>query len=141
MGAIVSLCLLGQSSAAEVPRDRADLEFARCVEEFAMALAPDPARAIPEPFRGLIARLGDPSWCRRDAATRRLQEMAASDPRWLFWGRHDPDPEVRLRCNAVLRRLYPCRGCRGTGQSRNWDAWPCWDCGGTATAWPFSMWD
>lgn len=141
MGVIVALCLLGQSSAADVPRDRTDLEFARGVEEFAMASALDPARAIPEPFHGLIAGLGDPSWPRRDAAARRLQDAAASDPRWLFWGRHDPDPEVRLRCNAVLRRLYPCRGCQGTGQSRNWGAWPCWDCAGTATAWPYSMWD
>lgn len=141
MWQILALCLLGQSSAPGVWYDRTDLEFGRGVEEFAMAVVSDPTRAVPEPIRGLMVRLGDRSWRRRDIATRELQVAAASDPRWLFWGRHDPDPEVRLRCNAVLRRLHPCRGCRGTGQSRNWDAWPCWDCDGTATAWPYSMWD
>ncbi len=38
------------------------------------------------------------------------------DQRWLFWGRRHPDPEVRLRSNAILRRLNPCSTCKGTGQ-------------------------
>ena len=105
-----------------------------------MAAVPG-AGHLPSPIRGLIERLGDSSWREREAASRQLQAEAMSDQRWLFWGRRHPDLEVRLRSNAILRRLNPCSTCKGTGQSKNWDAWPCWDCNGTAAAWPWSMWD
>jgi len=118
---------------------RSDLEFTRAVEEF--VLSSGQGQGPPEPYRGLIERLGDPSWRERDAATKGLQEASATDQRWLFWGRRHPDPEVRLRSNTILRRLNPCSTCKGSGNSKNWELWPCWDCQGTATAWPWSMWD
>lgn len=124
-------------SAGEVTRD--DLTFARAVEEFVIASGPD--RGPPEPYRGLIERLGAPSWHDREAASAALRGASAADPRWLFWGRHHPDLEVRLRSNTILRRLYPCPACKGDGSSKNWGLWPCWDCQGTATAWPWSIWD
>jgi len=35
--------------------------------------------------------------------------------RWLMWGRHDRDPEIRLRANNLLRDLTRCDQCGGTG--------------------------
>jgi hypothetical protein len=136
---ILSLTLIGQFSPSANEVARTDLEFARGVEEF--VIATEPGEAPPEPFRGLIARLGDSSWRERDAASRGLLAASAPDQRWLFWGRRHADPEVRLRSNAILRRLNPCPTCKGSGNSRNWEPWPCWDCSGAGTAWPWSMWD
>jgi hypothetical protein len=139
MIAILAAALAAQFSPSANAAARGDLEFIRGVEEFVLSAEPD--RGLPEPYRGLIERLGDPSWCERNAATRRLQAASAVDQRWLFWGRRHRDPEVRLRANAILRRLNPCSTCKGSGNSKNWELWPCWDCEGTTTAWPWSMWD
>lgn len=133
----VGLAVQLQSSSGEAARG--DLEFVRGVEEF--VIAAEPGRRPPEPYRGLIDRLGDPSWRQREETSRRLEDVSAADHRWLFWGRCHPDPEVRLRSNAILRRLNPCPTCKGAGNSKNWELWPCSDCEGTATAWPWSMWD
>jgi hypothetical protein len=161
---ILAAALAVQFSPSANEVARGDLEFVRGVEESLMDLGSgihdfgfkiprsriqNPKSPIqnprsgapPEPYRGLIERLGGPSWRERDAATKGLQEASATDQRWLFWGRRHPDPEVRLRCNAILRRLNPCSTCKGSGNSKNWELWPCWDCQGTTTAWPWSMWD
>lgn len=139
MIAILAFSLAAQLPAPAGEVSRGDLEFVRGVEEFVIAAGS--GRRPPEPYRGLIDRLGDPSWREREGASRQLEEMPPEDRRWLFWGRHHPDPEVRLRSNAILRRIHPCPTCKGAGNSKNWDAWPCSDCEGTATAWPWSMWD
>ena len=139
MVSILATALVVQISPFANEAARGDLEFVRGVEEF--VIAAEPGKVPPEPYRGLIERLGNPSWREREAASKGLQAASAVDQRWLFWGRRHPDPEVRLRSNAILRRLNPCQTCRGTGQSKNWDLWPCWDCQGTTTAWPWSMWD
>ncbi len=136
---ILAAAMAAQYSPSATDAARGDLEFIRGVEAF--VLAAGAGQGHPEPFRGLIERLGDPSWRERDAATKGLAMASATDRRWLFWGRRHPDPEVRLRSNAILRRLNPCSSCKGSGNSKNWETWPCWDCQGTATAWPWSMWD
>jgi hypothetical protein len=139
MVAIVAIGLAAQLLAPAGEVGRGDLEFIRGVEEFVIAASP--GRRPPEPYRGLIERLGDPSWRGRESASRELEATPAADRRWLYWGRLHPDPEVRLRSNALLRRLHPCPTCKGAGNSKNWELWPCSDCEGTATAWPWSMWD
>jgi hypothetical protein len=139
MVSILAVSLAAQLSPSAGDAARGDLEFVRGVEEFVIAAGED--HRPPEPYRGLIERLGDRSWREREAASRGLQEASAADQRWLFWGHLHPDPEVRLRSNAILRRLNPCSACKGAGNSKNWELWPCWDCQGTATAWPWSMWD
>jgi hypothetical protein len=139
MVSILAITLVAQVSAPADEVSRGDLEFIRGVEEFVIAARP--GRRPPEPYRELIERLGDPSWRERDAASQRLQAVSAMDQRWLFWGRRHRAPEIRLRSNAILRRLNPCSACKGSGNSKNWELWPCWDCQGTATAWPWSMWD
>jgi hypothetical protein len=139
MVSILAVSLAAQLSPSADEAARGDLEFVRGVEEF--VIAAEPGRRPPEPYRGLIERLGAPSWREREAASGGLQEASALDQRWLFWGRRHRDPEVRLRSNAILRRLNPCSTCKGAGNSKNWELWPCSDCQGTATAWPWSMWD
>lgn len=119
------------------PATRADMEMIRAVEDFARATPP-------EPYRAMIAALGSEKWADREAASRALATAVRSDPgllRWLFVGRRDRDPEIRLRSNAILRRLAPCESCKGSGRSSNWSEYPCSDCGGAGSAWPFSMWD
>jgi hypothetical protein len=139
MVSILAAALVVQISPSANEASRGDLEFVRGVEEF--VIAAEPGRRPPEPYRGLIERLGSDKWREREDASKGLQAVSAMDQRWLFWGRCHPEPEVRLRSNAILRRLNPCSTCKGTGNSKNWDLWPCWDCQGTATAWPWSMWD
>ena len=139
MVSILAAALAVQFSPSANEAARGDLEFVRGVEEF--VIAAEPGRRPPEPYRGLIERMGSDKWREREDASKGLQAASAMDQRWLFWGRCHPDPEVRLRSNAILRRLSPCSTCKGSGNSKNWDLWPCWDCQGTATAWPRSMWD
>ena len=139
MVSILAAALAVQFSPSANETARGDLEFVRGVEEF--VIAAEPSRRPPEPYRGLIERLGSERWREREDASQGLQAAATADQRWLFWGRCHPDLEVRLRANAILRRLNPCSTCKGSGNSKNWDLWPCWDCQGTATAWPWSMWD
>jgi hypothetical protein len=139
MLSILAAALAVQFSPSANEAARGDLEFARGVEEFVIAARP--GTRPPEPYCRLIERLGDSSWRERETASRELEAASVADQRWLFWGRRHPDPEVRCRSNAILRRLNPCSTCKGTGDSKNWELWPCWDCQGTATAWPWSMWD
>ncbi len=136
---ILALVLATPSWQSDGEAIRDDLVLARAVEEFVIDARPD--RGPPEPYRGLIDRLGAPVWRDREEASEAMRAASVGDPRWLFWGRRHSDPEVRLRSNAILRRLYPCQACKGYGRSRNWDSWACWDCQGTATAWPWSIWD
>ncbi len=116
----------------------ADLEFLMAVEETVMA---EPGTAAPEPYRGLIERLGSDCYHCREIAARKLKEASYFDPRWLFWGRHSRDPEVRLRSNTIIRRLNPCPSCGGSGASRHYREDPCWDCQGIGSVWCWSAWD
>jgi len=120
------------------PPTLADLDFAMAVEEAVMAV---PGTAAPAPYQSLIERLGSSCYQCRENASRRLQAVSRYDQRWLFWGRKHPDPEVRLRSNAILRRINPCPSCGGCGESRNYRGYPCWDCQGLGSVWPRSIWD
>jgi hypothetical protein len=139
------------------PPSRADLEFTNAVEDFVRTVLP--TTCPPEPAYWQIKRLGSDCWRCRELAGRRLLEESRTDPRWLMWGRHDTDPEVRLRCNNLLRELARCGPCRGTGVCRefhqdplqpddpncaNCGAWGwnhgdrpavCRPCGGIGSAW------
>lgn len=125
------------------PAAIADPGFVRAVEEW---VAVEHLGTIPEPFAGLIDRLGDGCYGCREIATRKLRRLSADDPRWLFWGRFHRDPEVRRRCELVLRKLIPCRTCLGTGRISRYFVWDaefdrghyedgCTQCMGTGTAW------
>ena len=120
------------------PPTLADLEFTMAVEESVMA---EPGTALPEPFKGLIERLGDPCYHCREIASQKFQAASRFDQRWLFWGRKHRDPEVRLRSNSILRRINPCSSCEGSGESRHYQGYPCWDCQGLRTVWLWSIWD
>jgi hypothetical protein len=115
-----------------------DLAFTRAVEE---SIAREPGTAIPEPFASLIGAMGQSDWRKREAASHAMQDASASDLRWLFWGRRHPDLEVRVRCNAIIRRLNPCAACKGSGGSRSWEGSACWECDGAGTEWPYTIWD
>src|SRR5262249_17251115 len=91
MLSILAVGLVAQISPSTNETARGDLEFVRGVEEFVMTARPGPKP--PEPYRGLIERLGDSSWCERDAASKQLQAASAVDQRWLFWGRQHPAPK------------------------------------------------
>lgn len=93
---------------------RGDLEMIRATEDFVRAT---PGAAPPEPFRTFIRMAGAPCYSCRQIASKRLQRASGHDPRWLFWGMRDRDPERRLRCYNVLIRLYPCPACGGAGRA------------------------
>jgi len=113
---------------------RADLEFTDAVEQFVRTERP--RAEPPEPFRSYLVQLGDQCYRCRDRAAAELRAASAADPRWLMWGRHDRDPEIRLRCNNLLRELTRCGLCRGSGCCRSFVERPdrpddpqCWNCG------------
>lgn len=95
------------------PPSRADLEFINATEDFVRTVLP--TTCPPEPAYWQIKRLGSDCWRCREIAGRKLLEDSKADPRWLLWGRHDPDPEIRLRCNNLLKKLTRCELCRGLG--------------------------
>lgn len=115
-----------------------DLEFTAAVEA---SIASEPGTAPPEPFGSLIRDLGDSSYRKREAASAKLTEASRGDVRYLFWGRMSRDLEVRLRSNSIIRMLYPCPSCRGSGRSRDYHKDPCWFCAGGGSSWWWSAWD
>jgi len=141
---------------------RRDLEFQDAVEQFVRLSRP--GHVPPVPYRAHLAQLGDPCYRCRDRAAAMLAELCRDDNlRWLMWGRHSVDPEVRLRCNNLLRDLTRCGMCGGSGLCRefrgpdpgaNWPdgggactncgLWPwghqespgeCWACSGRGCGW------
>jgi hypothetical protein len=140
MSLILAAAILAQTPSANEAL-RGDLEFTRAVEE---SVASIPGADVPDGYRGLIGLLGADSWRGREAATTRLESALRGRPedrRWLFRMRMSSDLEVRSRANSILRRLHPCATCKATGRSKNTELLPCYDCQGTATAWPWSIWD
>jgi len=148
--------ITGPTPAETQAARRADLEFTDAVESFVRAARP--RAEPPEPYRSLLRDLGGPCYRCRDRATARLRESSAGDTRWLLWGRHDRDPEIRLRCNNLLRDLTRCDQCGGSGYCRefrtgdpnqngpcqNCGHWgwehpecraECWACGGFGSGW------
>lgn len=117
-----------------------DLSFGLAVEEYIISAAPRDTTP-PEPYKSLIAKLGDPCYRCREIASRKLQRASKVDQRWLFWGLRDRDPEIQVRCNAIIRRLTVCPSCKGTGISTAYAEYPCWDCDGRRTLWAWSIWD
>jgi hypothetical protein len=121
---------------------RADLELTDAVEHFVRSAIPT-ARP-PQPWRTAIGALGAECWSCRERATRKLRNASTpADMRWLLWGRHDRDPEVRLRCNNLLRDLTRCPDCWGGGVCRVFRSGqpdgdgPCTNCG----QWPWDHFD
>jgi len=111
---------------------------------------------------GVTAARRDSFGARRDPDAEIPRKSAVQLPgpaiRWLLWARHDRDPEIRLRCNNLLRDLTRCEQCGGTGFCRefrtgdpnqngpcqNCGHWgwehpecraECWACGGDGSGW------
>jgi hypothetical protein len=135
---------------------RADLVMQAAVEDFVRTAVPK--SRPPQPFRSMIDQVGGDCYGCRNRAAKRLRAASAADPRWLFWGRHHRDPEIRLRCNNMLRAMTRCQYCDGTGLCRQYRpdppegqgpcqtcgrfAWghpeyaaECWPCGGLGFGW------
>lgn len=121
-------------------RTLVDLSFGLAVEECVIAAAPR-GTAPPEPYRSLIAKLGDSCYLCREIASRKLQAASRADQRWLFWGLRHRDPEIQVRCNAIIRRLTVCPSCNGTGLSNAYPEYQCWDCKGRRSLWTWTIWD
>jgi hypothetical protein len=120
---------------------RRDLEFTDAVEYFVRDS--DRTARPPEAFLSLLGLLGAPCYRCRDLAGRQLSEASRGDCRWLLWGRHSRDPEVRVRCNRILRELTRCADCWGGGICRVFRTdqpdgdGPCANCG----QWAWSHFD
>lgn len=137
MRILLLLAAIGQGDREACSAAANDIAFERAVEDFAGADAP-------EPYRSIFRRMGDRSWAARESASADALaaiEASPADRRWLFAGMRSRDPEVRVRCNAVGRRLDRCPSCNGDGSSRNWSEWPCYDCAGSGSPWPFTPFD
>lgn len=95
--------------------------------------------------RTLIPKLGSPTWSVRDAAQRRLEGLARADGRILFEvarGLSSRDAEIRMRSHAIVRRVFPCTCCVGSGwaYASTGSYWapelePCHPCRGRGSIW------
>jgi hypothetical protein len=95
------------------PKMPRDILFQRAVEEFCAASCP---RTIPpDPYRDILERLGGSKWRMRQEASDEMLAASYRDIRWLFWGMSSHDPEVRTRCNAIMKWMIRCHFCNGSG--------------------------
>lgn len=116
----LALLLVGQPN-AELDRVR-DLEFRRVEAEWVASLVPpwefDRAvdRALDWRDAELLRALDAPRYGTRRLAADLLARRG--DDAWdvLCWGSLDPThPAVSNTCRRLMRRLYLCRDCRGSG--------------------------
>lgn len=89
-------------------------------------------------------KLGDSLWKVREQTSKKILEYYKYNKheiRWLFWGRHSKDPEIALRCNTIIKKLFICENCSGKGHSKSWYETSCFDCDGIGTYWGLTPWD
>lgn len=121
------------------PVPATDLEFACAVEETVRGFLPH--SKAPDPWPDIFRRMGSPSYRERQDASQDAMVQITGEPadaRWLWWGRRDRDIEVAVRCNALVRRINPCRECKGMGVihwSASYPPFPCHVCYSTGSAW------
>lgn len=116
-----------------------DLLFGFAVEE--SIIAEFGMQSIPEPYLGPIVALGDARYLARESASARLRVISLIDSRWLLWGLHSRDLEVRLRCNTIMREIHRCPECDGYKVNKVNGYSPCVECYGVGSAWPWSIFD
>ena len=93
---------------------KGDLDFRYAVEEFAIAASH--RSPIPKQEASLINAMGSKHYAIRRAATERLVRLSVPpNDRWLFWATKYRDAEIRMRANAILRRIHRCQDCFGSG--------------------------
>lgn len=108
----------------------------------ALLFPPGPA---PEDIRAALALFRSDCWHCREDGSRRLERAVRRDRSQLgrlLAAMGSRDPETAWRAFRVVRTLYPCPHCHGTGWNRtgDWD-WElqrivyasCWSCRGSRT--------
>lgn len=136
---LLSLSLVSQITYSD---DVKDLGMMYQQEEFVRIFSHN--RGVPDHIEEKFKRLGSDKFIVRDAASKELYDFCQKDRgeiRWLFWGRHNKDPEVSHRCNSLLKKMFLCSTCSGKGTSENWKQWPCLECDGQGHLWNVSPWD
>lgn len=142
---LLAIALLAQAPETTLPPTaaeiaRLDLGFCYAVED---SIAREPGTNVPAAYAGLIDLLGCDSYRGRVDATTRLESAVRRDPsalRWVFWGRRDKDPEIRVRCNAILRRATATPPCSTCKDGLFYDG-KCWVCRGLKSLWTYGPWD
>lgn len=92
-------------------------------------------RSLSPQSRMHLECMGSRDWQVRDAASFKMTE--SGDVRACFVGQYLGDPEVKLRCRNVLRRLSSCGQCEGKGgKQESWGIATCGYCRGVGHFWP-----
>ncbi len=125
-----------------VPIQAMDWGFMEAQEAFVMDTLPRGDRAtlaqvVPVGVGHLFTAMGVSCYHCRDIAKADLARRCADDPRWFFWGMRWGDPEIRFRCENLVRAASRCAMCGGTGgnSSDSWDL-TCRICHGYGRHWP-----
>ena len=125
-----------------MPAPVADWAFVEAQESFVVESVgmESAVRSLPQQSRTLLAGLGADDWRHREWAARELQR--SRDVRACLLGQRLGDPEIRLRCRNVLRRLSGCPQCNGTGgRQETWGLATCGYCRGVGHFWPSDDWE
>lgn len=92
-------------------------------------------RSLSPESRGFLRLMGDDCYKCRERGTNKLAKCG--DIRACFVGQHLGDPEIKLRCRNVLRRLSSCGQCEGRGgKQESWGIATCGYCRGVGHFWP-----
>jgi hypothetical protein len=96
------------------PAPATDWAFQEAQERFVFDCDPKAAvDSLPKYSRQLLEMMATRDFVQRDWASKEMLKLA--DKRACFVGQWGGDPEVRLRCRNILRRLSACQMCGGAG--------------------------
>lgn len=98
-------------SIPEMEKKQAEIEFMAQT-----GLAYNLEDFVPRKQAILIRQLGCPEFECRELHTQTLADMGQGVFEALVWGTRMKDAEIVTRCRILLRKLYVCPLCKGSGQ-------------------------
>src|SRR5271165_4774573 len=146
MTSLFALILLVQAPASSIPVEAQDWAFMVAQEQTVIDWTPrgneNFLRAMPFEVAREIIGLGHWRSKFRDYHKDILRKMGPSVAPWLVHGIRIDDPEIRFRCDNLLREFSTCRECGGRGQVgvNPWEE-ECRTCRGAGRFYPMEMFD
>lgn len=112
------------------------------MEEFCYSYANEEQR---KQVFNMFSRFYSHEWKEREECTKVWLERLKNNPtdiRFVFWGRHSVDGEMKLRCNSLIRKINICINCSGKGflEHSSYEI-ICPVCLGQKHIWGLSPWD
>lgn len=125
-----------------LPPPAADWAFQERQERFVLEAVGigSAVHSLPHESADALKLMASDDYRAREVGSKILRQRG--DARACFIGQWLGDPEVRLRCRNVLRRLSDCPQCEGRGgRQESWGLATCGYCRGAGHFWPPDDWE